>query len=317
MSASVVSQPIALGSSVPALTAHAISVSLPTWEDNVGYEEGDKRVVDKMVSGYPRFFIHLSIRKLARICEQKFGLPGEQAMLFPTRKIADSCRTFMLHRAVEQGVTVPNIRLVQFFISPESPSASTATGVELQIVLFPEDAFPLAKQFWQHTGLGISSRLAEYCLSQLPGEAPKSPVAAPASSSRPPPPTKRSATNRHYAKAVNLSCATPIQPPASEDFNVDHAAYLEERYGRNLPVEQAAIAKRAMRRRIAGTLVKETPGDWAAAGGHDAELGPSTRGVSEVSEDDVFLYPTGMSAIWSAHQLALGVMPSAKSICFG
>ena len=55
---------IALGASVPALTAHAISVSLPTWEDNVGYEEGEKRVVDAMVSGYPRFFIHLSIRKV-------------------------------------------------------------------------------------------------------------------------------------------------------------------------------------------------------------------------------------------------------------
>lgn len=56
---------IALGAAVPALTAHAISVSLPTWEDNVGYEEGDKRVVDVMVSGYPRFFIHLSIRKVS------------------------------------------------------------------------------------------------------------------------------------------------------------------------------------------------------------------------------------------------------------
>lgn len=64
MAASVLNQPIALGSSVPPLTAHAISVSLPTWEDNIGYEEGDKRVVDKMVSGYPRFFIHLSIRKV-------------------------------------------------------------------------------------------------------------------------------------------------------------------------------------------------------------------------------------------------------------
>ena len=56
--------PIPLGSSVPALTPHAISVSLPTWEDNIGYEEGDKRVVDKMETGYPRFFIHRSIQKV-------------------------------------------------------------------------------------------------------------------------------------------------------------------------------------------------------------------------------------------------------------
>lgn len=56
-------QAIALGLPVP-VSPHAISVSLPTWRDNVGYEEGDKRVVDAMVSGYPRFFIHLSVKKV-------------------------------------------------------------------------------------------------------------------------------------------------------------------------------------------------------------------------------------------------------------
>jgi hypothetical protein len=57
-------QAVSLGLAVPAFTPHAISVSLPTWKDNVGYEEGEKRVVDAMVSGYPRFFIHLSIEKV-------------------------------------------------------------------------------------------------------------------------------------------------------------------------------------------------------------------------------------------------------------
>jgi cystathionine gamma-synthase len=53
-----------LGASIPAHTPHAISVSLPKWRDNVGYEEGEKRVIDAMVTGYPRFFIHLSIQKV-------------------------------------------------------------------------------------------------------------------------------------------------------------------------------------------------------------------------------------------------------------
>ncbi|KAI0346705.1 PLP-dependent transferase [Trametopsis cervina] len=309
-----------LGGSVPPLEAHAISVSLPTWEDNIGYEEGDKRVIDVMVSGYPRFFIHLSIRKLARICAQKFGLNGEQAMLFPTRKIATACRTFMLDRAALLEKSVP-VRLVQFFISPETASASASSGTELHIVLFPGEEFPLAKQFWQHAGLGISSRMAEHCLAMLPDEATQSPVApsAPIPSPRLPP-MKRVAGNRHYAKPTNFapSQGSPVQAsPVAEDFGSDHTVYLEERYGRNLPVEQAETAKRAMRRRIAGTLVRETPNDWSLAGGLEAELGPSTRGVKEVSENDVFLYPTGMSAIWSAHQVALGALPPAKSICFG
>jgi cystathionine gamma-synthase len=53
-----------LGQSVPPFTPHAISCSLPKWADNVGYEEGDKRVVDVMVTGYPRFYIHKSIQKV-------------------------------------------------------------------------------------------------------------------------------------------------------------------------------------------------------------------------------------------------------------
>ena len=54
-----------LGSSVPFMTAHAISVSLPTWDDNIGYEEADPRIIDKMETGYPRFFIHRSIQKVS------------------------------------------------------------------------------------------------------------------------------------------------------------------------------------------------------------------------------------------------------------
>jgi cystathionine gamma-synthase len=56
---------IPLGSSVPPMTAHAVSVSLPTWADNVGYEEGEKRVVEKMETGYPRFFVHRTIQKVS------------------------------------------------------------------------------------------------------------------------------------------------------------------------------------------------------------------------------------------------------------
>lgn len=54
-----------LGSSIPPLLPHAISVSLPTWKANIGYEEGEKWVVEKMQTGYPRFFIHRSIQKVS------------------------------------------------------------------------------------------------------------------------------------------------------------------------------------------------------------------------------------------------------------
>lgn len=33
----------------------ASSVSLPSWDDNIGYEEGQERVISKMSTGYPRY----------------------------------------------------------------------------------------------------------------------------------------------------------------------------------------------------------------------------------------------------------------------
>ncbi|KAI0786308.1 pyridoxal phosphate-dependent transferase [Abortiporus biennis] len=300
-----------LGAAVPPFTPHAISVSLPTWEDNVGYEQGDKRVVDVMVSGYPRFFIALNIQRLARICEKKFGLNGERCLLVPTRLIANQCRTFMVERSSKEGSPVP-VRLVQFVICPEDNDLE-GTCAELHVVLFPADAFPLAKQFWQHTGLGITSRLADRCLSMIPeASKPSSP-----SPSRAPP---SKASNRHYS-AKNSRTSLPPSPPedssTADTFGSDLKTYVEERYGRNLPLEAAAAGKRAMRRRIAGVLLRDSPSDWSIAGGRDAKLGPSTRGIKEVTEDDVFLYPTGMSTVWSAHQLALATRPLAKSVCFG
>ncbi|KAF7796380.1 hypothetical protein EIP86_007557 [Pleurotus ostreatoroseus] len=321
-------EPVPLGAPVPASTPHAISVSLPTWADNVAYEEGDPRVVDVQVSGYPRFFIHLSIRKLAKLCEHKFGVPGEQAMLFPTRKIAEACRAFMVSQATDAHPDLAShLRLVQFPISPDTADPSApAGGIELYIVFFPADAFSLAKLFWQHTGLGISSRLAERCLSLLPSSSDAAATPATTPSAASPVYSKRTGANRHYAAKPSLSnSATPQpstpSPPSlpSDDLSTDQTAYLEERYNRTLPLHPASFsfAKRALRRRIAGVLVRDTPRDWGAAGAREAELGPSTRGVREVGEGDVWLYPTGMAAIWSAHQAALGVRPPGKSVCFG
>ena len=94
-------------------------------------------------------------------------------------------------------------------------------------------------------------------------------------------------------------------------IEADQAVYLEQRYGRNLDVAAAKQAKGALRRRIAGVLVR----DESAVDG-EVEVAQSIRGVA-VTEDDVFLYPTGMSAIWSAHQLALDAIGARKSVCFG
>ncbi|KDQ13299.1 hypothetical protein BOTBODRAFT_33634 [Botryobasidium botryosum FD-172 SS1] len=365
---------MSLGSSVPAYTPHAISVSLPKWRDNVGYEEGDPRVIDSMVTGYPRFFIHKSIQQLQTICERKFGTPTELCLLFPSAKIADACRAYLhAHSPPNPDAKSPAsplpVRLAQFLICPPESEPTSTECIDLHIVFFPADAFPLAKSFWQHTGMGISSRMAEACLARLAarGDGIASTVLGlnqnPSSLVTRNLPLK--SRNRHYARGAApatfqspsspVSLVSPLSPnaiattlpssqstpasapapvpaaaPAAEEaegdvIDADFATYLEERYGRNMPIESSALAKRTLRRRIAGVLVCDQS-TAIKSNSHSTpagpELGPcekvgaSIRGVG-VTEDDVFLFPTGMSAIWHAHQLALGTLPPAKSICFG
>ena len=106
--------------------------------------------------------------------------------MVPSRRIAEYCRSFLIAQSPD-GSSLP-VRLIQFVICPEDklPSSPRPEGVstgpvecvELHIVLFPSDAFPLASKFWQHTGLGISSRLAERCLNLIPPPKAPSPTIA-------------------------------------------------------------------------------------------------------------------------------------------
>lgn len=249
--------------------------------------------------------------------------------------MADHCKGYILARTALQGIST-HVRLVQYLICSENqssriPSQKTASSpekaVELHIVLFPATVFPIAKQFWQHTGLGISSRLAEHCITLLNMQRT---LPFPASPQLPTPPRSPfKALNKHYAAKPKSGPPSPretglsnvsstIQP--RDILSKDQDYYIEERYGRSLPLSAEAHAKRALRRRIADVLVHDTMDDGPqgpSAGALDAQIGPSRRAIEDVTEDDVFLYPTGMAAIWNAHQLSLAVGPVAKCVCFG
>ncbi|KAK2462365.1 hypothetical protein APHAL10511_005671 [Amanita phalloides] len=327
---------VALGCPVPPFAAHAISVSLPTWRDNVGYEEGEKRVVDKMASGYPRFFIPLVVQKLANVCEQKYATHFEKCILVPSRRIAESCREFIERRSEVVLGRKCAARYVEERYLPYPHSGNDQNGQEngeslsLYIVLFHTDAVGISREFWQHTGLGVSSRFAEQFLSLLEGARQGNgiPKGNMASSGK--------GHCRRYS-AQNLGCGRRSSLDTCngnsngngkanggkndhDSLGADGTTYLEERYGRNLPLSVSASAKRALRRRLAGVLIKDLARDCAGepyAGLSGAEVGPSSRAVKDLSEGDVYLYPTGMAAIWSAHQCLLGIGPEAKSVCFG
>ena len=134
-------RPEDLGRPIPD-SPHAVSACLPTWADNVGYEEGEARVVDKLTTGYPRFIYNKHCRDLFAECARRFGGDGEACLAFPTRQSAALCAEFLESRDVRP------VRLHDV----EQAGA--------WCVSFPDSAAETAKTYWQHAGTGISSRQA-------------------------------------------------------------------------------------------------------------------------------------------------------------
>ncbi|WP_404424842.1 PLP-dependent transferase [Nibricoccus sp. IMCC34717] len=128
-----------LGERIPNLP-HAVSCSLPTLADVIGYEERKPSVVDRMTSGYPRFVKHPYLRQVAAHVLAELGI--EDALFWPccSAAVATSLLQWMQPRPCRvvshggiQGVLVPN----------------------------SDEAFRHAKTFLQHTGGFLSSREAE------------------------------------------------------------------------------------------------------------------------------------------------------------
>ena len=73
-----------LGQPLPART-HAVCVSLPTFQDVIGYEEKDPTTLKSMPTGYPRFIRHQMIDRMIK--HLKETTDGEtQGYLFSQEK---------------------------------------------------------------------------------------------------------------------------------------------------------------------------------------------------------------------------------------
>ncbi len=131
-----------LGSPLPD-SIHAVSVSMPHWQDVVDYEEGKPHIAKAFKTAYPRFFLHPLVDQFFKECERRFASKDERCFAFPSKHIADQCVEFMaahgdarthLHDYGKQGIYV---------------------------VRFHKDDFALAKAFWQHSGHVVSSRCVD------------------------------------------------------------------------------------------------------------------------------------------------------------
>ena len=193
---------------------------------------------------------------------------------------------------------------------------------------------PIAKQFWQHTGEGISSRFAAHCLGLLdmtesdillkrPNKYDKqripdtlmdepTPLYGPYPSSST---SSASSTTSIFDQVLSDTQESVPHSLAAADYVFtatkavshlstisttthaqDSSTYIEERFGRNLLFSPSILqrVKSLLRKRIAGTL-----GDNESQG--------TGRGLNRdvtIIESDVFLFSCGMSAIYNSWRVA-------------
>lgn len=283
----------------------------------MGYEEGEKLVIDSMTTGYPRFFIHKIIQAFAEDIAQTHGQPGQQAMLFPTRTTAQRCIAFI--KAKAPASAQEHLGAVHLVLDHSDSAAAPLRPINptVSAVLYMPEAFPYAKQYWQHSGDGVSSRRAEFChglftQGLLVLDDSHKPLMSPVRQA----PCRGP---RRYQKPMSIDDTAPTpssrfgQKNGSAPDSEESSRFVEERFGRNLDISLVERAKVAIKRRIAGTLTTDVD-----VGNHPLpQAEPSNRGVHGLSEQDIYLYPMGMNAIFNMHRILLSSRGSYKSISFG
>ncbi len=129
----------------------ATSVCMPRWEDNVGYEEGDLRVIDALACGYPRFVYHPFVQDLIAACERRFPANGRCFVAFPSRRVAESCCQYLTDD------------------SSSEPAIHDFGALGIHAVSVNTAHSESVRSYWQHSGDVISPRMAKAALAPEPG----------------------------------------------------------------------------------------------------------------------------------------------------
>ena len=124
---------------------HAVSVALPRWEDIIAYEEKDPKCINNLQSIYPRFGLNPLLKTLEREIFSENFLKINKVWPYSNNNLALKAKNYCDKNANSEESYIQNKRHLTFLITKG-------------------EASEYAKIFWQHTGLGASSREAEIYL---------------------------------------------------------------------------------------------------------------------------------------------------------
>ena len=134
-----------LGAPVPD-KEHAVCVSLPTFDDVIGYEEKESKTLRNLNSGYPRFVKHSRIKELSNFWARTHTLENRDLFFFPNKQDWD---------------------FAQKILDISNAIIETEENYLIVGVLSDSSESERLEKFFQHAGCGLSSRHAEIILQSL------------------------------------------------------------------------------------------------------------------------------------------------------
>ncbi|KAK3489533.1 pyridoxal phosphate-dependent transferase [Neurospora hispaniola] len=303
-----------LGHSLPPHTPHALTVHLPGWDTFIRLRDGDQEIGKQLKSMYPRFSPLSCVKELGikLLTHLSFAYPESESDISPT---THGCLPFTTpdafslaaahcishhradeHRYSDSDVSKVEFRVVEFWgvpLVPNSAADATATAngtktatatdkVRLYLVIYP---LPKAKGImgvWTNPGIGISTRLAEVLL-------PFVPTSSDGDGDSSSPEAEQGGRDMKVldwkAKGSDFISGTPIK----ED--IPEPTYLPE-----------SDAHEKLRERIVA-LCQRMP--------RDVEL------ASRLTTKDVFLYTTGMAAVFRLQEAFLNAGRRGPVVALG
>ena len=135
-----------MGKAIPN-SPHAVSVALPNWEDVIAYEEKDPKCMLALQSIYPRFGLNRLVEEIAHKALHLYCKGTNSVWPYPNLLTATAAKEYCEKVNKNARATIKEV-----------------SGLHCLIV--DDETTPSAKAFWQHTGLGASSRQASIALNK-------------------------------------------------------------------------------------------------------------------------------------------------------
>lgn len=268
-----------LGFPVPDVD-HAISVQLPTWQDMCDFAKGVHRVKDVQQTGYPRSFIHQHIVQVIRHCCETFGSSDQSCLPFPSLQAAIACQAYLQGHA-DDGFS---------YMNGNGNSINGLNGIKISKIHGFHD-------FYDHHGVEIYSVSFEVedarFFNDIHGTG-------------------------HRVLLSIVTFPNYLQPKASVFWRLTGlgiSSRLAEQLLKKLHKAQKVTSNPPL------SFPLDHSGAWALDQIQGRIAGLLCRSLSQsqpqVNSMDVYIYQTGMAAIYHTQELLTRWRPESQSVVFG